>query len=96
MRTPRRNSKTFRTQIAAPPRKSTPASDEDPFANEIDERFLLQRAFEQFECFAHPQMNDGVQGLAFDFLAREAGIIFQNHRLPGQTIAQNDAAFIEL
>jgi len=52
---------------------NAPAGNEDPFANEIDEGFFIQRAFEQLKGLAHSQVNDGVQGLAFDFLAREPG-----------------------
>src|SRR5438067_1105434 len=96
MRDPRWNFKNFLSQIVDPTEKTAPASNEDSFADEIDEGFFVNRTFEKLEGFADSQMNDGVQGFAFDLLAGEAGIILQHHRFTRQTISENDAAFIDL
>ena len=39
-------------------------------------------------------MNDGVQRLAFDLLARESGIVLEHDSFAGQTIAEHAAAFL--
>src|SRR5205807_5725959 len=36
------------------------AGDENAFADVVDERFFLQLALQELECFAQPQMNDRV------------------------------------
>ena len=41
-------------------------------------------------------MNNRVERLALDFLAGKPGIVFQQNRLARQTIAEGDAAFLDL
>ena len=75
MRDPRRNFKNFLGQIINATNQAASTGDEDAFADKIDERFFLQRPPEQLECLPHPQMNDGIERLAFHFLAGETGIV---------------------
>ena len=55
--------------------QAAPARDENTSAEVIDERFFIEPSFKQLKSFAEAQMDDRVQGLALDLLAREAGIV---------------------
>ena len=54
-------------RLSIPLQQTASAGDEDSFADEIDKGFLIERAFKQLECFAHAQMNDGVQAFRARF-----------------------------
>jgi hypothetical protein len=51
------------------------ACDENSSAQVIDEWFVIESAFDQLKSFAQAQMNNRVQGLALDLLARKTGIV---------------------
>ncbi len=77
-----------------PVHQTASTGNENSGADIIDERFFLDRAFEQFKSLAQAQMNDGVERLALDFLAGKTGIVFEENCFAGQAIAQNAAAFL--
>ena len=52
--------------------------------------------FEQFECLTQAQMNDRVERFALDLFPRKTGIVFQQDRFARQTIAERNAAFLDL
>ena len=79
-----------------PLKMAASAGDENAFADVVDERFFFELALEQLERLAQPQMNDRVERLALDLFAGKTGIVFQQDRFARQTIAQSDAALLDL
>ena len=89
----RRHFKNFAGEMVDPVHQTAAAGNENPGADIIDERLLFDRALEQLKSFAQSQMNDGVECLALDLFAGKSGIVLQQNRLAGQTVAENAAAF---
>ena len=58
--------------------------------------FLIELAFEQFQRLAQTQMNDRVERFSFDLLSGKSGIILEQDRVTGQTIAQGNTALFDL
>src|SRR4051812_2794916 len=96
MRDMRRHLKNLFGQVLNPIELTAAAGDEHAGAGVVEERLFLELTLEQLEALAQSQMNDRIERLPIDFLPGKPRIVFQQDRLPRQTITEGDAAFFDL
>src|SRR5207248_5709166 len=83
-----RQAKYFLGQMIDAANLAAAAGDRNSSAQKIEIIFAFEMALEQIERLADTHVNDRVEQLALDLLARKTGIIFQKNGFAGQAITE--------